>query len=49
MGRSWFRLGEELEKATGDMTDLISINIVIANDSKFEFYTVDGIFDAIAA
>jgi hypothetical protein len=39
-----------VEVATGEMTDLISINIVNAKaNTKFEFYTVDGIFDAIAA
>jgi len=38
-----------VDVATRELTDVISKNKVIANDSKFDFYTVDGIFDAIAA
>ena len=40
MGMIWIRLGEIVDTATGEMTDLISIKHIDAKASKFEFYKV---------
>ena len=41
MGQTQFRRGKIAETATGKMTDLISINKLDANASKFERIEVD--------
>jgi hypothetical protein len=42
-------LGEIVETATGEMTDLISIKQVNANASTFEYVTTAFAVDTIAA
>jgi hypothetical protein len=40
MGWSWFRLGEIMETATGEVTVLNSAKLIDAKASKFEYMTV---------
>jgi hypothetical protein len=40
MGMIWIRLGEIVETATREMTDVISIKLIDAKASKFEYYTM---------
>ena len=46
MGLSWFRLGEIMETATGEVTVLNSAKLIDAKASKFEYMTVDFGFEA---
>ena len=46
MGMIWIRLGEIVDTATGEMTDLISIKHIDANASTFEYFTVDVDYNA---
>ena len=48
MGLSWFRLGEIMETATGEVTVLNSAKLIDAKASKFEYFQVPSSL-AIAA
>ena len=41
MGQTWFRQGEIVETATRETTDVISVKLVNANASTFEYMQVE--------